>query len=173
MSAIGLACIKAKQKAIQKQPWKINQRLKGFNHQVKRVTNNIKHITAVTKVQTGTEYSTPLKKNQKSEKSKQKFTSLIQNSFRMNHSSVSSGGHKSMTPPWNRSIVGPQSMATGPQTSQETAPVPENTAAMAGFSAALQSLALLGTWPREMLASLSGWFHTSSFLKRLRQNSIS
>lgn len=50
-----------------------------------------------------------------------------------------------MTLPWNGSIVCPQSMATGPQTSQETAPVPENTAAMAGFSAALQPLTLLGT----------------------------
>lgn len=62
MSATGLAWIKAKEKAIQKQTLKIKQRLKGFNQQVKRVTTNIKHITAVIKVQMGTKYSIPLKK---------------------------------------------------------------------------------------------------------------
>lgn len=60
MSATGLARIKAKEKAIQKQILKI-KRLKGFNQQVKRVTTNIKHITTVIKVQTGTKYSIPLK----------------------------------------------------------------------------------------------------------------
>lgn len=44
------------------------------------------------------------------------FTSLIQNSFRMNCSTVSSGGCKWMTLPWNRSNVCRQSMAAEAQT---------------------------------------------------------
>lgn len=62
MSATGLAWIKAKEKAIQKKTLKIKQRLKGFNQQVKRVTTNIKHITAVIKVEKGIKYSIPLNK---------------------------------------------------------------------------------------------------------------
>lgn len=54
MSATGLAWIKAKEKAIQKQILKTDLTLKGFNQQVKKVTTNIKHVTAVIKVHAGT-----------------------------------------------------------------------------------------------------------------------
>lgn len=62
MSATGLAWIKAKEKVIQKQTLKLKQRLQRFNQQVKKVTTNIKQITAIIKVQAGTKYSIPLKK---------------------------------------------------------------------------------------------------------------